>query len=190
MNRARIATLTIPMMNFATAAAAHPGHPAPGIVAGLAHPLTGGDHVLAMLAVGLWAAQTGGRAVWALPAAFLAAMATGGALGMAGWSGAAVEPVILASVVCLGAAVALALRAPLVASLPMVAVFGMAHGVAHGAEAGMAGAGYALGFLAATLALHGAGLAIAGLAAKIRADALPRLLGGTTVAAGLALVTM
>lgn len=143
------------------AAMAHPhGHAdAGGLVAGLTHPLLGPDHLLAMVAVGLWAAAIGGRAQWALPAAFLAAMAVAGLLGAGGVEVALVEHVIIASVIVLGAAVALALRFPLALSLVLVTAFGAAHGWAHGVE-GPGGTAYAAGFVLATGALHAAGIAL------------------------------
>lgn len=142
-----------------TAALAHPGHQAGTILSGVAHPLGGADHILAMVALGLLAAQVGGRALWALPLTFVAAMLAGGMLGFAGAGFPAVEPVILASVIVLGAMVALALRAPLPVMIAMVAVFGAAHGWAHGTEGPSAGiAAYAVGFAAATAALHAMGL--------------------------------
>ena len=113
-----------------SAALAHPGHGF-GLQAGFLHPLTGTDHLLAILGVGLWAAILGGRARWALPAGFLTAMALGSALAMTlglGAAAAAVEPAIIASVILLGAVVALALRAPLAVALPLVGLFGLAHG--------------------------------------------------------------
>ena len=101
-----------------SAAMAHPGHGF-GVMAGFAHPFSGVDHLMAMIGVGLWAATLGGRAKLALPAAFLAAMALGAALVTN--LGGVVEPLVLASVILLGAAVALGLRAPLTVSLPLVA---------------------------------------------------------------------
>ena len=97
------------------AALAHDGHAA-GFLGGILHPLTGADHLLAMLAVGLWAGALGGRAVLALPAAFVGALASGAALGTAGLALPMVEPGILASVIILGALAALALRLPLSAA--------------------------------------------------------------------------
>ncbi|MDZ7905470.1 MAG: HupE/UreJ family protein [Cypionkella sp.] len=130
--------------------------------AGLAHPISGADHVLAMVAVGLWAAALGGRALWALPAAFVAAMVLGGALGVVGADLQMIEPMILASIIILGAAVALALRAPMPLILLATAVFGAAHGYAHGVEGPSTGLGvYTLGFATATLALHLVGIALA-----------------------------
>ncbi len=167
------------------------GYGAGSFAAGAAHPLSGADHVLAMVAVGLWAAQAGGRARWALPAGFVAAMVLGGAMGAAGLPFAAVEPMILASIIVLGALVALAARLPLVAALPLIALFGAAHGWAHGAEGPTSGmASYALGFALVTAALHGLGLALGAgfgaLGAGLGARAL-RVFGGAAAVAGLAL---
>lgn len=167
------------------AAFAHDGGAIGGLAAGAAHPLGGADHLLAMVAVGLWAAQAGGRAAWAAPLAFVAALAAGAGLALAGWPVPAVEPLILASVVVLGAAVALALRPALGAVLPAVALFGLAHGGAHGLEAPATGlAGYAAGFVLVTGALHALGFALG----RLLADGLAlRGLGGATALAGLAL---
>lgn len=159
--------LPVLLMLAPSVAMAHPGH------SGFLHPFTGLDHVLAMTGVGLWAAMNGGKARWALPGAFLAAMAVGGAVG-----GMAVEPVILASVILLDAAVTLALRAPLWAALPLVALFGYAHGAAHGIEGA-----YGLGMLASTALLHGLGLA---LGATLNRSAL-RLSGAVAMLAGITL---
>lgn len=180
----RIVT-ALPLLIAPSVALAHPGH-GYGFEAGFLHPFTGTDHLLAMIGVGLWAAILGGRARWALPAGFLSMMALGGALAMnlgLGGAAQAVEPAILASVILLGAVVALALRAPLAAALPLVALFGLAHGAAHGTE--MVGNGLAFGaaMLTATALLHAAGLAL-GLALNGK---LARALGGATAIAGLAL---
>ena len=170
------------------AALAHAGHDAGTFAAGMAHPAGGADHVLAMLAVGLWAAQAGGRAVWAAPLTFVAAMLAGGLSGAAGLPFPAVEPVILASVVILGAAVALALRPSLAVALPVLAVFGAAHGWAHGAEGPATGlAAYAAGFALGTAALHGAGM-LAGFGLARSAGGWPtRTAGALTAALGAVL---
>ncbi len=177
--------IALPLLLAPSLALAHPGHGF-GLEAGFLHPFTGTDHLLAMVGVGLWAATSGGRARWALPAGFLGAMAVAGAFAInagLGAAAAAVEPAILASVILLGAVVALSLRAPLAVALPLVGLFGLAHGAAHGAE--MVGSGLAFGaaMLTATALLHGAGLAL-GLALNGK---LARALGGMTAAAGLAL---
>lgn len=165
-----------------TAALAHPG-PVEGLAfaSGLSHPLGGADHLLAMVALGLWAASIGGRAVWMLPLAFVAAMIAGGAVGAAGLHLPLVEPMILASSILIGAAVALALRPGLAAVVPVIAVFGLMHGHAHGAEGPAQGLpAYAAGFAAATAGLHLAGIALGRLP-------LVRWLGAATAAAGLML---
>lgn len=177
--------IALPLLLIPTVALAHPGHGF-GFEAGFLHPFTGTDHLLAMIGVGLWAAILGGRARWALPGGFLAAMALGGAFAMnlgLGAAATAVEPAIIASVIMLGAVAALALRAPLAAALPLVGLFGLAHGAAHGAE--MVGNGLAFGaaMLTATALLHGAGLAL-GMTLNSK---LGRALGGATVLAGFAL---
>ncbi|WP_439596048.1 HupE/UreJ family protein [Falsiroseomonas sp.] len=130
-----------------------------GFAAGFLHPVGGLDHVLAMVAVGLWAGLLGGRALWALPAGFLGAMTLGFGLGAAGIGLPMVEAGILASVIILGALVAASARVSLALAVPLVAVFGLLHGHAHGTELEGAGAfPYAAGFLVATAALHGLGV--------------------------------
>ncbi len=168
------------------AALAHTGHHDAGqFASGLAHPVGGSDHLLAMLALGLLAAQVGGRALWALPLAFVGSMIAGGLAGFDGPPFPGVEPMILASVAVLGALVAMAVRLPLAVLLPGVALFGLAHGWAHGAEGPAAGlADYAMGFAIATMALHLAGI---GLGKLLGRSVLLRGLGGGTAVAGLAL---
>ncbi|MFN3937023.1 MAG: HupE/UreJ family protein [Gemmobacter sp.] len=175
--------LSLPLaLVLAGPAAGHTGHLDTGhFVSGLLHPVLGSDHVLAMLAVGLWAALTGGRAVVAYPLAFMAAMLAGGLLGAGAAGPAAVEPAILASVVVVGAVVALALRAPMPAALALLAPCGIAHGYAHGLE-GPGGAGYAAGFLLTTAALHLAGIALGRIGPHVA-----RLGGATVALSGVAL---
>ncbi|MBI5132784.1 MAG: HupE/UreJ family protein [Rhodopseudomonas palustris] len=158
---------------------------ADGAAAGFAHPFLGADHLLAMVAVGLWAASLGGRARWLVPASFVALMTLGAALGADGVALPAVEPMVALSVIALGALVALSLRVPTIAAAALVALFGLFHGAAHGAEmpALASPLAYGLGFIAATALLHGVGLALGGL----RAHAPLRLAGGAIAAAGVAL---
>jgi urease accessory protein len=144
------------------AALAHPGHgDAGGLVAGLQHPLTGLDHVAAMIAVGLWAALKGGRALWLWPAAFVAVMLGGGVLGLAQLPLPHVEAAILASVVVLGLLVATAADLPLALGALIIGGFAVFHGYAHVAElpAGTGATSYLAGFALATAALHGLGIA-------------------------------
>lgn len=173
--RLRSLALTVSALVFAATAHAHPGHDGDhggGLVwdftGGFGHPIGGLDHLLAMVAVGLWAAQLGGRARWAVPAAFLGALAAGAALGAGGLAFGGVEQGIAASVLVLGLLVVTAARLPLAAGMAVAAVFAVFHGVAHGAEmpADASGAAYGLGFLAATALLHTAGLGLGVLATR------------------------
>ena len=161
-----------------------------GLAAGLAHPLGGIDHVLAMVAVGLWAGIAGGRAAFAWPAAFVAAMAGAAVLGMAGFALPGLEAGIALSVVALGSLVALGARAPLALGAAACALFAVSHGWAHGAEmpADAAGAAYGMGFVAATAALHATGLGLAVLGRTVVSPLAARMAGGGVALAGLALL--
>lgn len=133
-----------------------------GVVHGFMHPVTGLDHVLAMVAVGILAALLGGRAIWLVPASFVALAAVGGLLGVQGVLVPFVEFGISASVVLLGLAIALQARLPLGWTVGLVGLFGLYHGYAHGAEmpADASGFAYGAGFLAATAMLHIAGIGL------------------------------
>ena len=157
--------------------------------AGLAHPLHGWDHLLALLAVGVWAAQQRGGARGWLPAAFVAGTAAGVGLGTAGFGLPGLEPALATSVLVLGALIALAVRPALPLGLGLVAVFAVVHGLAHGAEAPatIGIAGYGAGLLMATAALHAAGY-VGGLAASRASAFLPRALGIVCAAAGCGLL--
>ena len=166
-------------------AIAHTGHATGGAASGFAHPFAGLDHLLAMVAVGAWAAQQAGRARWSVPLAFVAAMAVGAWAGLSGFALPAVEPVIAASVVAFGLAVAASIRAPAYAGVAIAALFAVFHGHAHGMEAaGAPLAAYLGGMLLATGLLHGAGFAT-GLA--VRAGAL-RWAGAAVAAGGVGLM--
>jgi urease accessory protein len=172
----RIPTLAamLTLGGVATPALAHTGVSATHDLAhGLLHPLSGLDHMLAMVAVGLYAAQLGGRGLWLLPSAFVGTMAVGGLLGYLGAPIPMVEQGIALSVVAMGAVIALGVRLPAAVATVLVAVFALAHGHAHGSEGASLASflPYAAGFVAATLLLHGAGIA-AGLALD-RLGALP-----------------
>jgi urease accessory protein len=128
---------------------------------------------------------TGGLARFAYPSSFVGGMLIGGALGIAGAALPIVEPTILASVVLLGAAIAFALRPPLAPAGAAIALFGLAHGYAHGLEGpALGGLRYALGFVLSPVALHGLGLAL-GLVVGSRVPALGRALGWLTCLAGV-----
>jgi urease accessory protein len=175
---------------FASPAFAHTGHgEVAGLLAGLVHPVFGLDHLLAMVTVGLWAGLVGGRSLWAWPASFVGAMLVGGALAMNGVTLPGVELVIAASVVALGLAVALGLKPQIVLGAALTALFGLAHGHAHGLEApGIGGFAYVTGFMLATAALHGVGLTLAMATQTRYAPAIMRLLGVLAASAGLAIV--
>ena len=159
-------------------------------MAGFSHPLFGLDHILVMVAVGLWASQIGGRALWLVPAAFVGTMAFGFGLAVAGVDLPFVEPAILASVVALGLLVAMAARFDTVASAAIVAAFALFHGHAHGGELGAAGAAsFGVGFVVATALLHAAGIAIGiGVARVANGAILARIIGGLTAVTGVALI--
>jgi urease accessory protein len=135
---------------------------AAGFFTGLKHPVSGLDHVLAMVAVGLWGAQLGAPAIWLLPVTFPVVMAFGGFLGLLGVPLPGVEIGIATSAILLGAMVARESRPPLAPATALVAFFAVFHGHAHGTElpAGQSGLMYSVGFVIATGCLHATGIAI------------------------------
>jgi urease accessory protein len=159
-------------------------------VAGIAHPLTGIDHVTAMVAVGLWAALNGKRALWVWPATFVGVMLIGSALGMLHVQLPYVEPVVLASAVTLGILVALAIDLPAWAGALVIGAFAVFHGYAHGSEATetASGAEYMAGFAMATASLHAIGIGFALLMNRVHAPALVRVAGLACVLAGAGLL--
>jgi urease accessory protein len=135
---------------------------AAGFLSGLQHPVSGLDHVLAMVAVGLWGAQLGAPAIWLLPVTFPLMMACGGFLGLVGVPLPGVEIGIAVSAILLGAMVATQSRPPLWMAVAAVALFAVFHGHAHGTELppGQSGLMYSVGFVVATGGLHATGIAI------------------------------
>jgi urease accessory protein len=173
---------------------AHTGHgDTSGFLHGFSHPLGGLDHVLAMVAIGLYAAMIGGRALWLVPGTFVTVMALGGALGMAGYALPYTEIGIALSVIVLGLAVALRIGVPTLAAMALAGLFAIFHGHAHGAEMpqDLSGYEYAAGFLLATALLHATGLLL-GLAAGRLADRggwrAAQAAGGAMALAGVALL--
>jgi urease accessory protein len=169
---------------FPALAHAHSGHVSEinGLSWGFLHPLTGFDHLLAMLAVGLWAVQLGRRALWLLPLSFLTSMIVGASLGMNGIQLPFVEPILLASVVGLGALLAIAKPIPLELSALMVAIVALFHGQAHGMELpiGTIGVHATLGFLLSSAMLQIAGLSL-GLTLQLLARNKGLRLAGATI---------
>jgi len=128
--------------------------------AGFLHPLTGLDHLIVMVAVGLWAVQIGGRALWLLPSSFVGSMMIGGAIGLCGVHQPFVEHGILASIVLLGAALGMSWRPTLLISSLCVGAAGLCHGYAHGSEipSGALHAMFFAGMIIVTSLLHASGV--------------------------------
>jgi urease accessory protein len=158
-----------------------------GFMHGFGHPIGGLDHILAMLAVGLWAAQLGKRAMWAVPCTFVAVMVLGGVLGFSGIAIPFVEAGILASIFVLGVLIAAAVKAPLAVSSLVVATFAVFHGHAHGTEmpTSIGAASYAAGFALATALLHLAGMGLGLLMQQVQLQSLSRVAGGAIALSGL-----
>lgn len=178
------------LLGISSAAFAHPGHDVSGLSAGLMHPFRGFDHLLAMVAVGLWAAQNGGRKIGLLPATFILMMVVGAKCALMFPYLPLIESGIATSVLILGMITALSLKFSAQLSVAIAALFGFFHGYAHGLE--MPGAieaeAYALGFLAATVVLHLAGIVV-GIASRARFVRLPQMLGTIIAASGLWLLS-
>jgi urease accessory protein len=154
--------ITTMLLMFASVASAHEGAGiADGFYSGLMHPVLGWDHVIAMVAVGLWGAFLGNPAIWVLPVVFPLVMAFGGALGVIGVPVPAVETGIAVSAIVLGAMVAFAVRPPIWIAAVIVGAFAIFHGHAHGTELPGAASplAYSLGFVIATGLLHISGIA-------------------------------
>ena len=163
---------------------------ATGFVTGLLHPVSGLDHVLAMVAVGLWGAQLGLPAIWVLPVTFPIVMALGALLGMLGVPVPGVEIGIAASALMLGSVIAAERRPPLYVAALLVGVFAIFHGHAHGTELkpGESALLYSLGFVVATGCLHAAGIAIGSIHRWPAGRVALRVAGAGIAAAGLVLL--
>ncbi len=182
---------TLLLFALPTLVHAHTGHTdSGGLSHGLLHPVGGLDHILAMVAIGLWAVQLGGRALWVVPAAFLTTLFVGGAMGIENVALPLVEPGILASILILGLLIAFAARVPLAATVPIVAAFGILHGFAHGAEmpVTVSGLAYSTGFIIASTGLIVTGMAFAaGLRSTANATMI-RPIGAAIAAIGAAII--
>ena len=180
-----IASAAVMGVALAAPAFAHTGVGAHshGFAAGFLHPLMGLDHMLAMLGVGVWAAQLGKRATWLVPAAFVAVMVAGAGLALSGIAMPMVEFGIAGSVLVIGGLIAFGTRLPAGLAMGLVGLFALFHGHAHGTELpGFAHpAAYGAGFVMATALLHGAGVGIA-LAVRRHAAKLPFRLAGAAMA--------
>jgi len=168
---------------------AHPeSNPYGGFLAGIEHPLTGLDHIVAMVAVGLWGAYLGAPAMWLLPVVFPLVMAFGGAIGVLGGPIPGVEVTIAVSGIVLGLVVALAARPPLWAAAVIVGFFAFFHGYSHGVELPHTANPftYAAGFVIATGLLHLTGISIGLLTRWPWGQVIVRTLGGVITAIGFA----
>ena len=184
--RALLATMALLVVFTPLPLAAHEGGSAAGLLSGLYHPISGLDHVLAMIAVGIWGAQLGKPAIWVLPVTFPMVMAVGGMLGLMGVYLPGVELGIGLSALLLGLMIALDREPPLGAAAALVGFFAIFHGYAHGAElpAGESGILYSIGFVASTGTLHVCGITL-GLVHKWDWGKVAlRLAGGTIALAG------
>jgi urease accessory protein len=170
-----------------TLAQAHTGLHTDGFGAGLAHPFSGLDHLLAMTAVGFWAATLGERARWAVPAAFVGVMTLGAILGAHGVALPAVEEGIAASVVALGLLIAFEVKIPAPAAALVVGLFAIFHGHAHGAEmpAMASPLVYGLGFVLATATLHAVGIGFGAVRARLGGDLVSRVAGAAIALSGV-----
>lgn len=175
--RALASLLALGFVALPTAALAHTGHAdTAGFAHGFMHPVGGLDHVLAMVAVGVFAFVLGGRALWLVPLSFVGMMAAGFVLGVNGVTLPYAELAIALSSIVIGGVAALGRRMPVVAAMALVGGFAVFHGWAHGAEmpADASGLTYALGFVAATALLH-----ISGIAASVGVAAVTGKYGRT-----------
>jgi len=150
------------LASTSTLAMAHPGHSMESTYAGFMHPLSGWDHLLVMLAVGLWAGKLGGKARWQLPVTFMLVMLLGAVLGMSGIGFSGIETAIAATVMAMGVLLVISLPLQPMLRVGLVAIFALMHGLAHGAElSGQSGVQVVAGMLLATALLHGMGLLLA-----------------------------
>lgn len=181
MHRMEKLLLTAVLALVALPAAAHPEQGVGDFMSGMLHPLLGIDHLLVMIAVGIWAVQLGSRALWAVPLSFVLAMAAGAALGYAGVAVPLAEPVIALSVLVCGLLVVSACKLSPLHGAAIVGAFALFHGAVHATEtaAGAAPVTFIAGVLAATVALHLTGAASAAvLRSRVRLAGLPLILSG------------
>lgn len=160
---------------------------AAGFLSGFLHPLAGGDHLLAMVGVGIWGSQLGSPAIWVLPVTFPLVMSVGGVLGVRGVPLPGVEIGVAVSALLLGVMILLAARPPLALAAALVGVFAIFHGYAHGLEIPTAASplAYGLGFVLATGTLHLCGIALGLLRERRWGDRALRIMGSGIAAGGL-----
>lgn len=187
-DKSRLAFLIGSLTLLAGPALAHTGQGVGGLCAGIMHPLNGLDHVVAMVAVGLWGGILGKPALWQLPVAFPVIMAVAGAFGAVGVPLPGVEVGIALSGIVLGAMVLFAVKMPVGTAMMIVGVFAIFHGHAHGAElpTSVNPMAYALGFVLATGTLHLSGIAVGALGHWSAGRVVVRASGAAISVAGAA----
>lgn len=157
---------------------------------GLLHPLTGADHLLAMIAVGIWAAQSGGRAIWVWPISFVLIMICGSTIATAGYALPFVEPGILTSILVLGLMIAFAAKLHIAAGSCLIGMFALLHGYIHASPLPLDTSigSYLLGLAVGTTALHLTGIGVAGMSKRIATPWLTQAIGALTFLAGFGLL--
>lgn len=186
VNRAVVA-VTLGLLLPAAAIVAHPVHGDPsGFAGGVLHPLLGLDHLIALLAVGLWSAEQQGKSRWWIPATFLAMMIAGAVVGMQSGAISIGEHLIISSVLVFGGMIAMMWRPSLSVGLPVLSIFALAHGAAHGAEMPAAGSpvGFVLGFSLAAAGVIATGFASGTLIRRVAESKGVRIAGLAIVMVG------
>ena len=178
-----ILSLIIPSLSLAHTGATQ----TTGFMHGFGHPIGGVDHILAMIAVGIWAAQIGGKALFVVPSTFVAFMILGGLVGFSGFPGLFIETGISVSILIFGIFVAGAFKLPLAYSSLIVGVFALFHGYAHGAEMpiSISAASYAFGFAISTAFLHLSGIGLGLLTQRTNLHKINRYAGGVIALGGV-----
>jgi urease accessory protein len=190
MSKTRYTNLIKLFLCFPITAVAHTGISIEfNFFAGLAHPISGIDHVLAMIAVGILATQIGGKALWGLPSAFITTMIIGGALGALQIHVPLIEAGIIASLLILGSIIATTTQFSIAVNVCIVGFLAIFHGLAHGLEMPSTdfAIAYGSGFTLTTTILHGTGIVIGTTLNKLQLLDFQRLVGGTIVVSGIAL---
>lgn len=189
--RIPVALVVIGLMLSAPAFAHTDQLTAGGFINGFTHPIRGWDHVVAMVAVGIWGAYLGQPSVWALPIVFPSIMAVGGAMGVVGMPVPSVELMIALSGIVLGLLIVFAIRLPTIVAAIVVGIFAIFHGYAHGAELpNAANPGiYSMGFVLGTGVLHVTGIGFGLLRAVRFGDVIVRSIGGGICLTGLGFLT-
>lgn len=185
------ALVAIASVGFSSVAFAHVGdHSHMSLTEGLLHPFSGVDHVLAMVAVGLWASQLGRPALWLFPFTFPVVMVAGAAIGLSAVALPWVEIGVAGSVLVLGVAIAFAFRPSLAISMSVIGLFALLHGYSHGVELPSSATApvYGVGFVAATVMLHIIGIAIGLAANRVPVRFVTRATGGLIAAVGAGLL--